>query len=98
MATYCFDLDETLCTSIDSDYTTAKPHLDRIEAVNKLFFEGNEIVIYTARGSKTGIDWEEFTIVQLSSWDLKYHSLEMGKPFADFYIDDKAINVIDFPW
>jgi carbamoyl-phosphate synthase large subunit len=98
MATYCFDLDETLCTSINFDYAAAKPYVDRIGAVNKLFLEGNEIVIYTARGSKTGIDWEELTIAQLSSWELKYHSLEMGKPFADFYIDDKAINVADFRW
>ena len=29
---------------------------------------------------------------QLKDWGVKYHSLKLGKPEADIYIDDKALN------
>jgi carbamoyl-phosphate synthase large subunit len=98
MSTYCFDLDETLCTSNNLDYENALPHSTRILKVNKLFSEGHTILIYTARGSMTGIDWEAITLRQLHVWGVQFHSLILGKPSADFYIDDKAINVNDFLW
>ena len=60
--------------------------------------DGHTILIHTARGALTGIDWTKVTLKQLSVWGVKYHSLIMGKPFADYYIDDKAINVADFKW
>jgi hypothetical protein len=44
---------------------------------------------------KTGIDWREFTEKQLKSWGVKYHELIFGKPVADVFIDDKAINIKD---
>jgi hypothetical protein len=94
--TYCFDLDETLCTSKNLDYKHAVPLTTRIETVNSLFQAGNTIIIYTARGSKTGSDWSTLTENQLSSWNVSYHKLVMGKPFADFYIDDKAVLDSDF--
>ena len=60
--------------------------------VNKLFDEGNEIIIFTARGSTTNIDWTKQTEKQLSEWNVKYHKLLLGKPYADIYIDDKGHN------
>ena len=44
MYTYCFDLDGTLC-SHEPDYNLALPFYDRIEKVNKLYYEGNAIII-----------------------------------------------------
>ena len=49
----------------------------------------NRIVLFTARGYKTGIDWEELTEMQMQKWGVKYHELIFGKPDADYYIDDK---------
>lgn len=98
MHTYCFDIDGTLCSQEDSDYTLARPLLNRIERVNFLFDEGHRIVIFTARGSKSQIDWREDTILQLHRWGLRYHELILGKPHADFYIDDKAVHSDDFEW
>lgn len=95
---YCFDIDETICTSNDLDYEGAKPILERIDFLNDLYKSGNIIKFYTARGSKTGIDWYAFTENQLKSWGVNYHELHVGKPFADIYIDDKAINSEDFEW
>ena len=33
---------------------------------------------------------------QLFEWGVKYHELFMGKPAADYYIDDKGISDKDF--
>ena len=98
MKTYCFDIDGTLCNQESNDYSQARPFLGRIDRVNSLFDEGHTIVVFTARGSKSGIDWTEITRLQLESWGLRYHALITGKPHADFYIDDKAINPDDFDW
>tara|TARA_B100001996_G_C18426970_1_gene502998 strand:- start:314 stop:616 length:303 start_codon:yes stop_codon:yes gene_type:complete len=89
---FCFDLDGTLCTNTEGDYLNASPLENRIEVVNKLFDEGNEIIIFTARGSTTNIDWTKQTENQLSEWNVKYHKLLFGKPYADIYIDDKGHN------
>jgi len=98
MKTYCFDIDGTLCDQQEDDYSRAEPHRHRIDRVNSLFEQGHRIVLFTARGSKSGIDWSESTRIQLEKWGLRYHELILGKPHADFYIDDKAIHSEDFDW
>jgi hypothetical protein len=95
---YCFDIDDTLCTTTGTDYANAIPKWDRIAKINHLFDQGNTIKLLTARGSKTKIDWSTVTREQLGNWGVKYHELHFGKPFADFYIDDKAISDVDFDW
>ncbi len=91
------DIDETICSSSkDLDYSKAKPFATRIEKINKLFDKGNTIVYYTARGSKTGINWRETTLKQLESWGCKYHELKMGKPHYDMMICDKCFNSEDY--
>lgn len=96
MRHYCFDLDGTLCTNTEGEYENAQPLVERIEKVNRLFDSGNKIIIFTARGSTTGINWTALTENQLTAWNVKYHSLQLGKPFADFYIDDKGVTDSDF--
>jgi len=93
---FCIDLDGTLCTNTEGAYELAQPIPDRIAQVNALFDSGNKITIFTARGSTTGIDWTELTAKQLLSWNVKYHSLLLGKPFADLYIDDKGVSDSEF--
>ena len=101
---YVVDLDHTLCDiklipeeNNRWDYQNAKPYLERIEKINRLYEEGNQIIIDTARGSTSGNDWYKKTKNQLDSWGLKYHILRTGTKFpADYYIDDKAINSEEF--
>ena len=93
---YVFDIDGTICTQDGTDYKSAKPKQDVISALNKLYEGGNKIVLFTARGTETGIDWFDFTKEQLASWGVKYHELRFGKPAADVYIDDKGCHVNDF--
>lgn len=93
---YCFDIDGTLCTNTEGDYANAQPFFEVIERVNRLYDEGHSVLLYTARGSTTGIDWRELTEEQLQVWGVRYHRLYLGKPTADVYIDDKAINLADW--
>jgi CMP-N,N'-diacetyllegionaminic acid synthase len=94
--TYCFDLDGTLCTH-EGDYNNAKPFLERIDKVNRLYEEGNTIIIDTARGATTGLDWHTTTELQLREWGCKYHTLRVGKKInADIFVDDKGISDSDF--
>lgn len=88
---YVIDLDGTLCTQ-EKDYSNAKPIKNRIDKVNNLYNNGNMIIIFTARGSETDIDWSDITLEQLRRWGLKYHHLIFGKPSADVYIDDRNVD------
>jgi hydroxymethylpyrimidine pyrophosphatase-like HAD family hydrolase len=89
-----FDLDDTI---IFCDYDNAKYHLKScdkflIKTINKYFELGTEIVIHTGR------HWNnlQHTLNQLERIGLKYHTLIMGKPPADLYIDDKAMTPGEF--
>lgn len=102
--TYVFDIDGTICTLTDSDYPNAQPIPERIETVNALYDEGHTIIFQTARGmgrthnnapAATEIFYA-FTHQQLTDWGVKFHSLFLGKPAADIYVDDKGIKDEDF--
>lgn len=106
MAIYCFDLDNTICEEKPknthySEYSNVKPLDDVVENINRLYDEGNKIIILTARHmvstngnielikervGKITEDW-------LKEHNVKYHELFYGKPYADYYVDDKAINI-----
>ena len=93
---YVFDIDGTICTNTDGDYENAKPFSDVIDTINKLYVN-NKIIMMTARGYVTGLDWTEFTKKQLANWGVNYHELIMNKkPYAEVYVDDKAINISAF--
>jgi hypothetical protein len=90
---YCFDLDGTICTNTNGDYSKAEPLYERIKILNQLFNDGHTIIVDTARGSTTGIDWYELTKNQLEEWGVKYSNLRVGvKLNADIFIDDKGIS------
>ncbi|MEA2255281.1 MAG: D-sedoheptulose 7-phosphate isomerase [Solirubrobacteraceae bacterium] len=90
--TVCFDLDGTLCSNTFGDYGAAEPFWWAIARVNALADAGNRIVISTARGSATGIDWSGRTRAQLERWGVRYDEIAFGKPSADVYVDDRAVH------
>jgi len=101
---YCFDLDGTICnTPCNPDghgqrYWDSTPIVFMVETVNRLFDEGNHIIIMTARGRGSGKDWTKLTTDMLAEWGVKYNELEpmFHKPTADIFIDDKGVNVEDW--
>ena len=89
---YCFDLDGTLCNTDGNNYKDSTPKKERIEIVNTLYYEGHTILIDTARGCVSGKNYFFFTMEQLKSWGVKFHTLRTGVKFgADIFIDDKGI-------
>ena len=98
----CFDLDNTLVTypEIPGDYSTVKPIKKMIDLL--LFFkkQGHDIIIYTARrmethGSNVGKVIKDIALITFSTLDkfgILYDEIIFGKPIADIYIDDRAMN------
>ncbi len=93
---YIVDIDNTICLTrkVDGkwDYPSSVPFQDRIDKINDLYDKGNTIIYWTARGSGSGLDWNELTKQQLDQWGCKYHEVKLGKPSYDVWIDDKAFN------
>jgi len=87
------DIDNTICYNKinDLNYNNSIPYENRIKKINDLY-DNNTIVYWTARGTKTGINWFNITYNQLKKWGCKFHELKMGKPYYDLFIDDKNIN------
>ena len=84
-------------------YEKSIPKKKRILEVNKLYDEGNYIIYMSARAmgrnkhlSNKDAAEEAYKIIypltkmQLDVWGCKYHELILGKPHADYFIDDKA--------
>lgn len=99
---YCFDLDGVICHGLP--YSEAVPDQNIIHVLHSLKREGNTIIIHTARRMNThngnvGLvikDIAKLTLEQLELWNVPYDEIYFGKPAADFYVDDKAINIKDF--
>ena len=96
--TFCFDIDGVLgkyadIKEMDGDYANNLPNQPIIDICNKLYDANNRIVLHTARGSGSGVDWLDKTRSQLERWGVHYHVLTFGKPAADFYIDDKGMSL-----
>jgi hypothetical protein len=95
-----FDIDGTICNNTNGKYEVAKPFLERIKQINLLYDEGHTIIFHTARGMGRSSNsygyankaFYEFTRTQLIDWGVKFHSLYLGKPAGDYYIDDKGVN------
>lgn len=98
----CFDLDNTLVTypTIMNDYNSVKPITKNINLLNFLRDQGHEIIIYTARRMTTHNnnigkvikDIALTTMNTLDKFNIMYDELIFGKPIADIYIDDRALN------
>tara|TARA_A100001015_G_C14745336_1_gene615371 strand:+ start:183 stop:473 length:291 start_codon:yes stop_codon:yes gene_type:complete len=85
------DIDNTICTTKESDYSNSTPRCEQIKKINKLYDEGNKITYWTARGGHSGKDWTQLTKQQLQEWGCNYHNLIMNnKPSYDLLICDKT--------
>lgn len=92
--TVCCDIDGVIAGKTkENNYAKAFPIKCNIDIINKMYDKGHTIIMFTARGYVTGIDWEETTKNQLAEWGLKYTELKFGKPAADIYIDDRFFDI-----
>jgi capsule biosynthesis phosphatase len=101
----CFDFDNTLVTfpKIKDDYTSVLPIQTNIDILKYLKSFGHTIIIYTARRMKTHngnvgkviCDIGKITFDTLEKFDIPFDEIYFGKPQADVYIDDLALNCYD---
>lgn len=98
---FCFDLDSTILTPpiINKNYQSCQPIWKVIKFIRYIFSFGHTVIIYTARGMlsiKNAADAEQAhrqcITDMLEKYEVPYHQLIFGKPYADFYIDDKAVS------
>ncbi len=90
--TFVCDVDGVLAgMTPGNDYTKSEPLRDNIARINALKDAGHRVVLFTARGSASGKDWLEHTRRQMDSWGVRYDDLRVGKPAADYYIDDRLV-------
>lgn len=101
-----FDVDDTISTNIRRlSYDQCEPKQDVIDKLNYLHDElGYTIILHTSRGmvSCNG-DMEKIikknkTVLEnwLEKHNVHYDELIFGKPIADLYVDDKALDVAVF--
>jgi CMP-N,N'-diacetyllegionaminic acid synthase len=94
--TICFDIDGVIASlAPGNNYRKALPLKRNIDVVNRLHEKGYAIILYTARGSKTGEDWETVTYDQMDEWEVQYDEIHFGKPAASFYVDDRMISMYE---
>lgn len=92
--TFVFDIDGVIATkNVELNYEKVLPDKEMIEIINYLYNQGNEIILFTARGFKTGIDWKTVTQKQMNNWGVRYSRLMFGKPAGDYYVDDHNLDV-----
>ena len=98
MMRWGFDLDNTLVNTKGSDYENSTPIPEAIAKVREYKDRGDHIIIMTARGSGSKVDWRDFTEKQLNKYGIPYDQLIVGlKPGGvDVFVDDKAINALDW--
>ncbi len=97
----CIDLDGTICHTRTEfqHYSEVEPIEGAISSLQNLKSQGHYIIIYTARHMKTCngnigeiVAKQGKTLLEwLEKHQIPYDELLFGKPFADIYIDDKAL-------
>lgn len=96
----CFDIDNTLFTlAINKDYRNIRPIQRNIDLLKKLYNQGHNIILYTARNMKSsdgnvGLATRRAMpdiLYILEKYEIPYHEIYF-KPYFDFLIDDLAIN------
>lgn len=91
--TFVIDIDGVIASlTPGNDYRLAQPLTDTIAAINRLHEAGHRIILFTARGSGTGLDWQVVTRGQMEAWGVRHHELRFGKPAGDYYIDDRLLS------
>ena len=107
---YCFDIDGVIAKTQKKypvkNYSNSRPNKKIIKLVNHLKKKGNYIILYTARRMRTcNSNYGKVinkTAFETMSWLKKnrvsFDEIYFGKPWADIYIDDKAIKFENYDY
>ena len=98
------DVDDTILFTENRDYENSRPNEPVVEGLRRLKEKGWKIILMSARGmgrSNGDIETvsEEVTAeIQrfVDKYDVPCDDIILGKPWASYYIDDKAIRPDEF--
>ncbi len=92
--TFAVDIDGVLTLDIVhyTKFDKAKPDELVIDCVNEMYCDGHRIILHTSRREED----REITERWLKKHGVNYHKIVFDKPLADYYIDNKAVNIKDF--
>lgn len=102
---FVIDIDDTISKwNNNRDYLNFEPIYQVIDKINELYEFGHTIILFTARGMlyyNGDLELiEKNNRKPLERWlsknNVKYHSLIFGKPYADYYVDDKNLSIGKF--
>ena len=102
--TIVFDVDGTILETPGRDYANSQPKVEVVVGMRALKEAGWTIILMTARGmGRSNGDIEsvraqvEGEITEFcAKYDVPYDVLLLGKPWAAYYIDDRALRPEEF--
>jgi capsule biosynthesis phosphatase len=97
--TIVFDVDDTILTTKNRDYENSQPKMEVIAGMRELKQKGWTIILNTARGmgrSNGNIESVRQEVIEeiekfCTKYDVPYDTIMIGKPWAAYYVDDKAM-------
>lgn len=102
--TIVFDVDKTILETQNRDYANSQPKMEVIEGIRELKRNGWRIVLHTARGQgrsngdiesvKGEVEREIRDFCQ--KFSVPYDELILGKVWAHYYVDDRALRPEEF--
>lgn len=82
------DIDGTLTNEVEGhDYSKRTPNVKMINKVNEWHKEGHTIVLFSSRWESDRTETKKWLI----RYGVKYHTMILGKPKFDLYVDDISI-------
>ena len=98
------DVDDTILFTENRDYENSRPNVPVVEGLRKLKDKGWKIILMSARGmgrSNGDISLVREEVIAeiekfVEKYDIPCHEIVLGKPWASYYIDDKAIRPDEF--
>ena len=102
-----FDLDNTICETINGDYENSIPRIDIINKLKEYKINGFDIVISTSRNMRTynnnigkiSANTLPIIIKWLNDHNIPFDEIFIGKPWCGhdgFYIDDRSLRPREF--
>ena len=102
--TIVFDVDDTILSTVNRDYENSQPKMEVIVGLREVKAAGWTVILHTARGmgrSNGDIESVRQDVIEeiekfCTKYDVPYDSIQIGKPWAAYYVDDKAMTPSQF--
>jgi len=100
----CVDVDDTICHTINRDYANSVPIEPMVARLREARARGYHIVLHTARGQgRSDGAWQSVAdevraevTTFCQRFAIPFDAIVLGKPWARWYVDDKAIRPDEF--